>query len=440
MSDDKFYTTKLSRAAKVGGIAARASIGHLSYLGSRGFSSDKNALKAKHESDIGRILFKGLSQLRGTALKASQILSHEMDFLPEGMRKELENSCYKVPPINRASVRKIFISEFGKPPQHVFQDFEPIAFAAASLGQVHRGQLHDGRRVAVKIQYPGIHGSIESDLKLLSVLLASIRRVTNLLPSSDVLDLVMDEIKIRLKEEVNYKKEAENIVWFSEHLNIQGLVIPKVISDLTTERVITLEYLQGRHIDDWLLSDPKEEERNRLGQIIFDAFAQSVFENGVVHADPHIGNYLCLEDGNVALLDFGCVKRLDNGFSAKMLKLYKALVSGEKSKVVSAYQELNILSSTITLSEYTTYVEPLLVDMQQWITAPFKQQIYDFAQHPMPRKAEIDHHRAAVPYLNSLDRDQLYFDRTLFGTFQLLKKIGAKVNTSGFISAVNSYH
>ena len=432
MSDEKLYTSRLSRALKVGGIAARAGFGQLSYLGSRSFSPDLEASRKKHESDIGRILFNGLSQLRGTALKASQILSHEMDFLPEGIRKELEKSCYKVPPINRASVRKIFLNEFGMPPQHLYESFETTAFAAASLGQVHRGYLKSGPKVAVKIQYPGVQESIDSDLKILSFVFASLRRTTNLLPKSDVMELVMDEVRLRLKEEVNYLKEAEHARWFSENLNVPGLVIPSVITDLTTEKVITLEYLEGLHVDDWLLTEPSQGEKSRVGQIIFDAFLHSVFKNGVVHADPHIGNYLCLKDGNVALLDFGCVKRLETGFSEKISRLYFALTTDDVGLIISAYQDLNILSQEITEAEYRSFVEPLLIEMQQWITEPLKQMSYDFSKLPTPKKANIEDHKLAIPYLNSLDKDQLYFDRTLFGTFQLLKKLGARVDTSGF--------
>lgn len=214
-NNQKILSTKLSRALKTTGMAAKSGIRHLNYLKNKTLTSSANVekkaqLKLDHEAEIGRILFSGLSQMRGTALKASQLLSLEADLLPEGIRKELAKSCYQVPPINRALIRKMFIQELGKEPSKVFDKFEPQACAAASLGQVHKASITlpetgEQQTVAVKIQYPGIGESIDSDLKMLSFILNSLSKTTSHVPNKHVLETTLDEIERCLKDEIDRK-------------------------------------------------------------------------------------------------------------------------------------------------------------------------------------------------------------------------------------------
>ena len=143
---------------KTASIAAQSGAKHLTHLGKKAFSSDSETLQKEHEAEIGKLLFKGLSQMRGTALKASQLLSLEADLIPEGIRQELAKSCHQVPPLNRSLIRKVFMSEFQQEPHTLFEFFNSSAFAAASLGQVHAA-VFEGDEVAVKVQYPGIQES-----------------------------------------------------------------------------------------------------------------------------------------------------------------------------------------------------------------------------------------------------------------------------------------
>ena len=167
---------------------------------------------------MGRILFAALNQLKGTALKASQLLSMELGFLPEGIRRELAKAHYQVTPLNRALVIKLLRQEFGAGPDRLFQTFEPQAFAAASLGQVHAATLADGQAVAVKLQYPGMATSIGSDLALLRTLLSAISLRSHTLPKADIVAPVMADIEHKLAEELDYLNEAEQLVWFGQHL------------------------------------------------------------------------------------------------------------------------------------------------------------------------------------------------------------------------------
>lgn len=456
-NSQKILSTKLSRALKTTGMAAKSGIRHLNYLKNRTLTDStdankKHQLKLDHEAEIGRILFSGLSQMRGTALKASQLLSLEADLLPEGIRKELAKSCYQVPPINRALIRKVFIQEFGKEPSKVFDTFEPQAWAAASLGQVHKASIAlpiDGKQqaIAVKIQYPGIGESIDSDLKMLSFVLNGLSKTTNHVPNKRVIEITLDEIERCLKDEINYEKEADNTRWFAENLHIAGVRIPKVYDDYSTNRVICTEFLNGQHVEDWLNSNPTQAERNRAGQIIFNIFTHGAFELNALHADPHMGNYLFLDNGDIGLIDFGCVKHLDKTYTENMGYLVSAILDKNQPQVFESYKQLKILSQDMDYERYIEHVYPILGPLQDWMSTPYARTIkdihgntlegetesnfYDFSQlPPPPTDMNSANHKTAMESLYSLTRDQLYFDRSYFGVYQLLRKMKAVVDTS----------
>ncbi len=429
MESKEIKTGKLARTLAGTGIAASASLKHLGYLSKKPFAADKQKLRDEYQETLGRALFHGLSQLRGTALKASQVLSMESDFIPERVRKELEQSCYKVPPINRAQMRKVFKEEFGCSPKQLFSQFDQEPFAAASLGQVHLAELENGRKVAVKVQYPGIKESIDSDLKIISTLCTTLAAASSAVPNRSVLNTAFDMIREQLLEEIDYEREADNTRWFQEHLIHPNITIPSVIENLSRMKIITFEFLNGLHVDGWLAKQPTQEERNRIGQIIFDTFLFTSFELKSIHADPHMGNYLFLENGDIGLLDFGCIKHLDHDFVDKIRKLYSALVNSDIESTITSYKSLNILAESIDTKTYLDEIKPGLEGLQQWTVEPFKVARYDFGQLKVPPKMTAQQQKKAVPHFNGFKRDQMYFDRNFAGIFQLLKKIGAVVKT-----------
>lgn len=456
-NNQKILSTKLSRALKTTGMAAKSGIRHLNYLKNKTLTSStdiekKAQLKLDHEAEIGRILFSGLSQMRGTALKASQLLSLEADLLPEGIRKELAKSCYQVPPINRALIRKMFIQELGKEPSKVFDKFEPQAWAAASLGQVHKASITlpetgEQQTVAVKIQYPGIGESIDSDLKMLSFVLNGLSKTTSHVPNKHVLETTLDEIERCLKDEINYEQEAENTRWFAHNLNVAGVRIPKVYNAFSTQRVICTEFLEGLHVEEWLSTNPTQAQRNRAGQIIFNIFTHGAFELNALHADPHMGNYLFLANGDIGLIDFGCVKKLDKAFTENMGHLVSAILNKNQPQVFESYKQLRILSQDMEYDRYINHVYPILGPLQDWMSTPYaptgkdingntlsgptESNYYDFSQlPPPPTDMNRANHKTAMESLYSLTRDQLYFDRSYFGVYQLLRKMKAVVDTS----------
>ncbi len=315
----------------------------------------------------------------------------------------------------------------------MFASFEPKAFAAASLGQVHRAVTHEGVAVAVKIQYPGIAASIDSDMKILRGLLRTLSATTRMLPRMAVIDLVLDEIEARLREEVDYELEAKNTQWFQAAVQPFDLQIPEVLEAQSSSKILTTTRLEGQHLDEWLADNPGQDERNHFGQLLFDHFIHSVFVLGRLHADPHPGNYLFMPGWCLGLLDFGCVKTITPSFPSSMAEVLNALLADNKepcsARILKAYQAHGLLAEDLTAEEYETKLKPTLLPMTDWLVAPFVQSSFDFSK----REAYPDIHKldskVTAKYLKGMRSDQVYFDRSFFGVMHLLEKIGATVRT-----------
>ena len=436
IADGKIATGKFTRSASMGLAATRIGLKQLERLGRRAEGLDAEAARAErlaHEREIGRILFQALNQLKGTALKASQILSMEVDFLPQGVREELSRGCHQATPLNSALVHKAFRREFGCGPDEIFDYFDAQAFSAASLGQVHFARTGAGDKLAVKIQYPGIAASIRSDVKMIGNLLALLGNASDLIPNRRVTRIVMDEIEKQLEREVDYRLEADNTDWFREHLRRPDLVMPRIDRELSTERILVMEYLTGDHLEDWLAGKPSQAERDHFGQLLFDLFLHSVFELGCLHADPHPGNFLFMEDGRLGLIDFGCVKKMPPLFARSMADFYSLMIRHQSApcleELLTAYQALGLVEDTLSVEEFGQCLQPSLAPLQQWITEPFVSPVFDFSKkEPMPH-LDGDEAGRTMPYLKGMPRDILYFDRSFHGLMHMLRRLGARVKT-----------
>ena len=418
---------KLKRTAVTGSAMAKLGVKHLTYLGKKTFSEQD---QIEHERQLGKTLFAALSQLRGTALKVSQVLSMEADLLPVHIREELAKGCYQVPPLNRALIHKVFVQEFNQAPGELFDQFNRHAFAAASLGQVHQASLANGKSVAVKVQYPGIASSINSDVKILRGVMTTLAKTTDLLPDKQLVNRVLDEIEARLLEEVDYEFEAEKTLWFKQQLAPLNVQVPEVYSDFSSDRVITTAFLQGLHLDEWLAGNPSQSQRNQVGQQLFDLFFYSLFKLNRLHADPHPGNFLFLPDGTIGLIDFGCVKAIDPAFPPQVAKTMSGLLpNGDADSLLNTYKNLNMLAPDLSIDEFNQDVMPHLKPMHDWLIQPFLQPEFDFAtKSPYPIKA-IDNGKKAIAYLTGFHPDQIYFDRAFLGLMNMLHKIKSVVKT-----------
>lgn len=283
-------------AAAVGGTMLK---GKLKRLASP--ASEAPRLKAEETAEISRIIVDVLGKMRGPTAKLGQLISMASGRLPEDIRTSLSALRDSLPPIATEDIRQVVLEEFGKPVEELFAYWSEEPIAAASIGQLHAATLHDGREVVVKVQYPGIRSTIDADAKLAKLIRP---RLLKLFPSANV-DEVAQLSHDQLAAECEYRKEAANQMAMAEFFkNDPDIVIPTVHMAFTTDRVITMDYVRGQKIKDFVESSTQE-ERDRAGRIIYRFGWESVLKHGFFNGDPHPGNFLFLEDGRVACLDFG---------------------------------------------------------------------------------------------------------------------------------------
>tara|TARA_Y100001934_G_scaffold283613_1_gene404811 strand:+ start:3631 stop:4962 length:1332 start_codon:yes stop_codon:yes gene_type:complete len=275
------------------------------------FQSDaaKAADREKLLQHIGREVAATLGEMKGAVMKVGQIASQMQDILPKEISEQLKVLQNASAPMPFHVIRRQLERELGKTLDTLFADFEETPFAAASIGQVHRATTHDGDDVVVKIQYPAVKESIDSDMKHLRRIL----RLGSLLKVDEAaLDAVFREIRNQLHEELDYRQEAGNLKHFRDfHEEQPWLVIPRVFEELSSEKVLTLSQETGTPLDQ--VDDEHgfdQATRNLLGERLFDTLGQQIFQLRAVHCDPHPGNFAFRQDGTIVIYDFGAVKRL----------------------------------------------------------------------------------------------------------------------------------
>ena len=264
-----------------------------------------------------------------------------MNIFPPEITKELQKSYHQVPPINRALARKIVQKALGKAPEEIFDTFESTAFAAASLGQVHRAVTRDGTQLAVKIQYPGIRETIRNDVQLLKSVLRALPEYRTILPA-------ILEIEKRLQEETDYHRELQNMTFFRDRPQRgtgHGAHPPTGVS--VRIRFLPAQYMDGMPFNQWIRTDPAPEKRTEVAQTLQDLFIFGLYRMKCIHADPNPGNFLISQDGNVGLVDFGCVKRFDPQFVSLYGQLPRTALHGDKQDYVRLLHGLKIAGPTL---------------------------------------------------------------------------------------------
>jgi len=303
-------TGRLARTARVGGLVAGQSLRWAGMRTANRARTPERAQEAQNARTAALVeqLVTQLGQMRGAAMKVGQMLSMiDFDGLPDDQRDDLQRRLAAlrddVPPVPFAKLEKLLRQELGAPIGEVFADFEPRAFAAASIGQVHRATTRDGRAVAVKVQYPGVAEAVETDLRNATLLLPLVKRLA---PGLDGRALAA-EMRARIGEELDYELEAQSQRRIERLLRGHPFIrIPRVRTDLSTRRVLVSEYVEGERFAD--VRDRDEADRDRYGEIVFRFFFGLLYRHHIALGDPHPGNYLLCPDGSVCFLDFGLLR------------------------------------------------------------------------------------------------------------------------------------
>ena len=341
----------------VGGIAARVA-------GERVFGIKTN--RAGHAEDLKTIL----GGLKGPLMKVAQFLSTVPDALPEEYAAELSQLQANAPAMGAAFVRRRMAGELGADWQSRFSTFGQEAAAAASLGQVHRATLPDGREVACKLQYPDMPSTVDADLKQLKMAMAVYHRMDGAIQHDDI----YTELAERLREELDYTREAAQARLYGIMLaDVPQVHVPAPIPELSTKRLLTMTWLDGRPLMARLEEDPPQEERNAIAEALFRAWYIPFYRYGVIHGDPHLGNYQVRPDGSVNLLDFGAIRVFPPSFAGGVIALYEAIRDEDMDAAAEAYRSWGFVDLSRdkmdVLNEWARFLyEPLLDDRVRPIT------------------------------------------------------------------------
>ncbi|ABC28518.1 predicted unusual protein kinase [Hahella chejuensis KCTC 2396] len=301
--------TRTKRFLKLAGMTASVAGSYAAERVRRAFNEeDKEERQARAYDKMANQIADTLGELKGAVMKVGQIASQTQDFLPKEFSQALQRLQKEAPPMDYEVIARQVERELGAPPEELFKEFSEEPYAAASIGQVHKAVTLDGKEVIVKVQYPGVDRSVDSDLKQLKLTL----KLGGLLklPKESV-DQLFEEIRERLNEELDYENEARNIADFQRfHAKDEGLIIPSVVRQLSSKRVLTMECVEGDHISAVSAEAYGQEVINLIGRRLFRIMADQLFKFHAIHGDPHAGNFAFRPDGSIIMYDFGCVKRL----------------------------------------------------------------------------------------------------------------------------------
>ncbi|HVE67044.1 MAG TPA: AarF/ABC1/UbiB kinase family protein [Solirubrobacteraceae bacterium] len=332
MAQDKIPTGRVRRTARVGRVAAGAAIRQTGTKMANVTRSDEASVKAleKRHIETAEQIVTVLGTMKGAAMKLGQVMSFlDVGLVPEEYREEFQRKLGELrdaaPKVRFEDMKKVIEQELECPVDEEFSAFETEPIAAASIGQVYRATLHDGREVAVKVQYPGVAGAVRADMQNLGLILRLLKRVA---PGIDV-GAIADEVRKRINEELDYELEAQNQRALARiYRGHPFVVVPDVVTRLSRERVLVTEFVEGTGFEAHKALGP--EERDRIGEVIFRFYMGCLYRHHQFSGDPHPGNYMLMADGRLAFLDFGLFKRMDSDDVDLELACQRAVVQDDR--------------------------------------------------------------------------------------------------------------
>jgi predicted unusual protein kinase regulating ubiquinone biosynthesis (AarF/ABC1/UbiB family) len=373
--DDKIPTSRVARTTKVGRLAAGQAVRQFGTRAANVARSDEKAQAAldRRQLQTAEQIVAVLGTMKGAAMKLGQVMSFlDVGLVPEEFRDEFQNKLAALrdaaPKVSFQQMKKVIEDSYDEPLDEVFETFDPVPIAAASIGQVYKARMHDGRDVAVKVQYPGVASAVRADMQNLGMILRLMKRVA---PGLDPKALG-DEIRSRIDEELDYELEAANQRTLARIFRGHPfIVVPDVVTRLSHERVVVSEFVSGRGFEE--IKQLPQAERDRIGEMIFRFYFGCMYRHHQFSGDPHPGNSLLLDDGRMAFLDFGLFKRIPAEVAEFELETQRLGAEGRSEELIellhkggfigdpSFYTEEKIMAQFQDLTWwYTTDEEVLL--------------------------------------------------------------------------------
>jgi predicted unusual protein kinase regulating ubiquinone biosynthesis (AarF/ABC1/UbiB family) len=420
-------TTKVERSAKFVKTGFKIGGNYIKHYSKKLFNPDLD--RAELNEDNATDIYQSLSELKGSALKVAQMLSMDKNLLPQAYVDKFTQSQYNAPPLSGPLIVQTFKKYFGKNPDQIYDKFNIRSTNAASIGQVHQAELN-GKKLAVKIQYPGVGDSISSDLKLIKPFAFRMLGM-----SEKELNIYMREVEERLLEETDYELEVRRSIEFSEACaNLNNIVFPKYYPELSSKRIITMDWLEGKHLKEFLATNPSQELRDQIGQALWDFYNFQQHELRAVHADPHPGNFMITAEGNLGAIDFGCIKVMPDDFYYPFFSLTSTDLFDDKEETIKAFRKLEMILPTDTPAQIEFY-HTMFKQMISLFAKPYITNNFDFGE-----KAFFDELFGFGEKISKMPEFKqargvkhfIYVNRTNFGLYNILHELKANVKTDTY--------
>lgn len=427
---DSIPTGKIERAGKLVKTGVKIGGNYVKYYGKKLVNPDisKDELDQDNADDI----YDGLKTLKGSALKVAQMLSMEKNLLPSAYVEKFSLAQFSVPPLSAPLVRRTFKKYLSKYPEEIFDVFEKDSINAASIGQVHKAQKN-GKELAVKIQYPGVAESISSDLALVKPLAT---RMFNLKGKDS--EKYFKEVENKLIEETNYILELRQSEEITEACSIiRNMEFPRYYKNLSSERILTMDWMKGKHLGELTRTNFSQGLGNKLGQALWDFYMFQIHNLRKVHADPHPGNFLVSANNTLIAIDFGCIKEIPDEFYTPYFELAKENNIDNDEVFMEKLYELEILTSTDSQEELI-FFKALFKEMLTLFTSPFQHEEFDFGDSTFWDKiADLSERYSKDEQIRKMNGSRgskhfLYMNRTFFGLYNLLHDLKAEVKVNQF--------
>lgn len=422
---NKIPISKVKRAAKIMGAGVKVGGNYVKYYTKKAVdsSTSKDSLHQDNAEDI----YKSLSELKGSALKVAQMMSMDNQMLPQAYQDKFSMAQYSAPALSFPLISKTFVQQLGKKPNEIFDDFTKDAVNAASIGQVHKAQIKDNV-FAVKIQYPGVADAISSDLKLIKPLAGKLLNMK----SADM-EMYMNEVESKMIEETDYSLELERSTFISEKCAfIPNLKFPKYYKQYSADRVLTMDWLNGKMFPDFLKTNPSQAVRNSIGQAMWDFFLFQMKELKMVHADPHPGNFIINLENKLCVLDFGCVKEIPQDFFNNYFQLLRPDILEQEELLNSVYINMDFFRPDDTMKQREK-LKSMFQEIIGLLAKPFHTDTFDFGDNKYFSKIysmgdQFSKDKEFRKMNNARgSKHAIYIMRTFFGLYSLLNQLKSNV-------------
>jgi predicted unusual protein kinase regulating ubiquinone biosynthesis (AarF/ABC1/UbiB family) len=423
----KIPVTKVERATKFITTGAKIGKNYIKHYSKK--LVDPNISRDELHQDNSRDIYNSLSELKGSALKVAQMLSMDKNLLPTAYQQKFSMAQYSAPPLSYPLVVKTFHAYFDKGPDQLFDSFSKKAANAASMGQVHLAEK-DGKKLAVKIQYPGVGDSVKSDLAMVKPIAL---RMFKLNPVE--YDEFIQEVEMRMTEETDYALELERSIELSQKTkHIKNLIFPSYYAQYSSPKILTMDWIEGKPLGEVLKKPLPEGAGNTIGQAMWDFYHFQMHTIKSMHADPHPGNFIITPDYKLGIIDFGCVKVIPPDFYDTYFQLLDRTLLDDSARLEKVFYQLRFIYKDDTAAEKVFFIK-LFTQLVELLSRPFQTGQFNFADkkyfetlfafgEQLSTMKELRESKKARGV-----RDALYINRTYFGLYNILHDLQANINT-----------